>query len=91
MLGEGGFGTVYLAEQQEPVRRRVAVNVLKPGMDSARVLARFELERQSLARMQHPNIAQILDAGRTRAGMPFFAMEYVDGVPITVWCDERRA
>jgi non-specific serine/threonine protein kinase/serine/threonine-protein kinase len=89
-LGEGGIGEVYLAEQQQPVRRRVAVKILKFGLGTREVLARFELERQTLAMMTHPNVARILDAGTTTDGRPYFAMEYVPGVPITRYCDERR-
>ncbi len=89
-LGEGGFGAVYAADQLEPVRRRVAVKVLKLGMDSERVIARFEAERQALAMMDHPSIATVLDAGRTRLGRPYFVMEYVRGLPITAYCDEAR-
>ncbi len=90
VIGEGGFGVVYSAEQREPVRRRVALKVLKAGMDTAEVIARFEGERQVLAMMDHPNIAKILDAGVTREGRPFFAMEYVQGRPITEFCDGAR-
>ncbi len=89
-LGEGGFGIVYLADQREPVRRRVALKVLKAGMDSAEVIARFETERQALALMDHPGIAKIFDAGMTTQGRPYFAMEYVQGVPITDYCDSAR-
>jgi eukaryotic-like serine/threonine-protein kinase len=89
-LGEGAMGDVYLAEQQEPVRRRVGLKILKFGLATRDVIARFELERQSLALMTHPNIARILDAGATEDGRPYFAMEYVPGVPITRYCDERR-
>ena len=89
-IGEGGFGVVYLAEQAEPVRRRVAVKVVKPGMDSASVIARFEAERQSLALMDHPGIAKILDGGTTDRGLPYFVMEFVEGLPIGCYCDERR-
>jgi WD40 repeat protein/serine/threonine protein kinase len=89
-LGEGGMGTVYLAEQQQPVRRQVALKVLKPGMDSTQVVARFEQERQALALMDHPHIAKVFDAGTTEAGRPFFVMELVNGVPITRYCDEHR-
>jgi serine/threonine protein kinase/tetratricopeptide (TPR) repeat protein len=89
-LGEGGFGTVWLAEQLEPVRRVVALKVLKPGMDSRNVLARFEAERQALARMDHPNITRVFDAGVTRKGRPFFVMELVRGVPITEYCERER-
>jgi serine/threonine protein kinase len=89
-IGEGGMGTVWMAEQTEPVQRKVALKVLKPGMDSRQVLARFEAERQALALMDHPNIARVLDAGATAAGRPYFVMELVKGVPITRYCDERR-
>ncbi|MCW5776786.1 MAG: serine/threonine protein kinase [Phycisphaeraceae bacterium] len=89
-LGEGGFGTVYLAEQEEPVRRRVALKVLKPGMDSKSVIARFEAERQALALMDHPGVAKVYDAGATPEGRPYFAMEYVRGDPITVFCEHER-
>jgi serine/threonine protein kinase len=90
VIGEGGFGTVYLAEQQHPVRRRVAVKIIKLGMDTKRVIARFDAERQALARMDHPNIARVLDAGATDTGRPFFVMELVRGVRITTYCDEHR-
>ena len=86
-LGEGGFGTVWKAEQAEPVRRTVALKVLKPGMDTREVVSRFEAERQALALMNHPNIARVLDGGATEAGRPYFVMELVDGVPITEYCD----
>ncbi len=86
-LGEGGMGVVYLAEQTEPIRRRVALKLIKLGMDTTRVIARFDLERQTLALMRHPNIAGVLDAGVTRDGRPYFVMELVDGVPITDYCD----
>ncbi|TVQ62525.1 MAG: serine/threonine protein kinase [Phycisphaerales bacterium] len=89
-LGEGGFGAVFAADQLEPVRRRVAIKVLKLGMDSDRVIARFEAERQALAMMDHPSIATVLDAGRTKLGRPYFVMEYVRGLPITAYCDEAR-
>src|SRR5215469_4893140 len=89
-LGEGGMGTVYLAEQLEPIRRRVALKVVKLGMDTAQVLARFHNERQALAMMDHPNIAQIFDAGSTTKGRPYFVMEYIDGTPITQYCDHKR-
>ena len=89
-IGEGGMGTVWMAEQAEPVRRTVALKVIKPGMDSAQVLARFEAERQALALMDHPNIARVLDAGTTSAGRPFFVMELVKGTAITKYCDEHR-
>jgi eukaryotic-like serine/threonine-protein kinase len=89
-IGEGGFGVVYLAEQTEPVRRRVALKVLKPGMDTQQVVARFEQERQALAVMDHPNIAKVLDGGATDQGRPFFVMELVQGLPITRYCDDHR-
>src|SRR5262245_53999384 len=82
-IGEGGFGLVFVAEQQQPVRRKVALKVIKPGMDTRQVVARFEAERQALALMDHPNIAKILDAGTTESGRPYFVMELVRGVPIT--------
>jgi serine/threonine protein kinase/tetratricopeptide (TPR) repeat protein len=90
MLGEGGFGTVYLAEQEQPVRRRVALKIIKLGMDTRQVIARFEQERQALAMMDHPNIAKVFDAGATEAGRPYFVMELVKGIPITQYCDEHR-
>lgn len=89
-IGEGGCGVVYLAEQREPVRRRVALKILKPGMDTRSVVARFEAERQALALMDHPNIARVLDGGATPTGRPFFVMELVRGIRITDFCDERR-
>src|SRR3954454_22887236 len=89
-IGEGGMGVVYLAEQVDPVRRRVALKIIKPGMDSEQIIARFQAERQALALMDHPNIARVLDAGTTDAGHPFFVMELVEGVPITRYCDEHR-
>src|SRR6516164_8787856 len=89
-IGEGGMGSVYMAQQIEPVRRAVAVKVIKAGMDSRAVLARFEAERQALAMMDHPNIARVLDAGTTESGRPFFVMELVRGVPITEFCDQNR-
>jgi serine/threonine protein kinase/tetratricopeptide (TPR) repeat protein len=89
-LGAGGMGTVYLAQQTEPVRRLVALKVIKAGMDSEQVLARFEAERQALALMDHPNIAKVLDAGGTPTGRPYFVMELVKGVPITRHCDDHR-
>ena len=89
-ISEGGVGVVYLAEQEEPVRRRVAVKVIKRGMDTENVIARFEAERQALAMMDHPNIAKVLDAGATEAGRPFFVMELVHGVSITEYCDQSR-
>ncbi|MCH5373587.1 MAG: serine/threonine protein kinase, partial [Planctomycetes bacterium] len=89
-IGEGGFGQVYVAQQQYPVRRQVALKLLKPGMNSHEVIARFEAERQALARMDHPNIATVFDAGEIDAGQPYFVMELVRGVPITQFCDQRR-
>ena len=89
-LGEGGMGSVYLAEQREPIRRRVALKVVKLGMDTAQVLSRFDNERQALAMMDHPNIAQIFDAGATPKGRPYFVMEYIEGAPITQYRDRRR-
>lgn len=90
MIGEGGAGVVFMAEQQTPVRRRVALKVLKPGMDTKTVVARFESERQALALMDHPNIAKVLDAGSTANGRPFFVMELVRGIRITEYCDQNR-
>ncbi len=89
-IGEGGMGTVYMAEQVEPVARRVALKIIKAGMDSHQVIVRFEAERQALAMMDHPNIAKVLDAGTTDAGRPYFVMELIKGVPITTYCDEKR-
>ena len=89
-LGEGGMGVVYLAEQSEPVRRRVALKILKAGVHSAEVLERFRAERQALAVMDHPGIAKVFDAGVTEDGSPYFAMELVDGSPLTDYCDDRR-
>ena len=85
-IGEGGCGTVYMAEQEEPVRRRVALKVIKLGMDTKQVIARFEAERQALALMDHPNIAKVLDGGATPTGRPYFVMELVRGVRITEFC-----
>ena len=90
MLGEGGMGTVYLAEQTHPFRRQVALKVIKPGMDSGQILSRFEYERQALALMDHPNIARVHDAAVTEKGRPYFVMEYIDGLPITDYCDSHR-
>src|SRR6516165_7906704 len=90
LIGEGGMGAVWMAEQEHPVRRRVAVKVIKPGMDSRRVIARFEAERQALALMDHQNIARVLDAGTAQSGRPYFVMELVQGVPITQFCDDRK-
>ena len=89
-IGEGGFGLVFVAEQQKPVRRKVALKIIKPGMDTKEVIARFESERQALALMDHPNIARIFDAGTTETGRPYFVMELVKGIPITEYCDKQR-
>jgi serine/threonine protein kinase/tetratricopeptide (TPR) repeat protein len=89
-IGEGGFGVVFMAEQTQPVRRRVALKVLKPGMDTRQVVARFEAERQALALMDHPNIAHVFDGGETAGGRPYFVMELVRGVPITDFCDQSH-
>ena len=90
LLGEGGMGSVYVAEQDKPVRRKVALKVVKAGMDSRQVLARFDAERQTLALMDHPHIAKVLDAGTSESGRPYFVMELVRGVPITEFCDSRK-
>src|SRR6266542_4367058 len=89
-VGEGGFGVVYVAEQREPVKRRVALKIIKLGMETRQVIARFEQERQALAMMDHPNIAKVLDAGATETGRPFFVMELVHGVPITEYADSQH-
>ena len=89
-IGEGGMGTVFMAEQTHPVQRKVALKVIKPGMDSRQVIARFEAERQALAMMDHVNIARVLDAGTTPDGLPYFVMELVHGVPITKYCDDNH-
>ena len=89
-IGEGGFGVVFVAEQQEPVHRKVALKLIKPGMDSRQVIARFQAERQALAIMDHPNIARVLDAGATESGRPYFVMELVRGIPITEYCDKNH-
>jgi WD40 repeat protein/serine/threonine protein kinase len=89
-IGEGGMGVVYMAQQEEPVRRRVALKIIKLGMDTKQVVARFEAERQALALMDHPNIAKVLDGGATDTGRPYFVMELVQGVPITEFCDRNR-
>jgi serine/threonine protein kinase/tetratricopeptide (TPR) repeat protein len=89
-LGEGGCGIVYMAEQDQPIRRRVALKVIKPGMDTRQVIARFEAERQALAMMDHPNIARVLDAGTTENGRPYFVMELVRGIRITEYCDQNN-
>ena len=84
------MGVVYMAEQTQPVQRKVALKIIKPGMDTGQVIARFEAERQALAMMDHPNIAQVLDAGATETGRPYFVMELVKGVPITKYCDDNH-
>src|SRR5579862_8530172 len=89
-IGEGGMGVVFMAEQTEPVRRRVALKIIKPGMDTHQVIARFEAERQALALMDHPNIAKVLDGGTTESGLPYFVMELVKGLPITDFCDQNQ-
>ena len=89
-IGEGGMGTVFMAEQEQPVRRRVALKIIKPGMDTGQVVARFEAERQALALMDHQNIARVLDAGATASGRPYFVMELVNGVEITKYCDDAK-
>ncbi len=89
-IGEGGFGLVFVAEQQQPVRRKVALKIIKPGMDTREVIARFEAERQALALMDHPNIARVFDAGTTDSGRPYFVMELVKGIPITDYCDQQH-
>ncbi len=90
LIGEGGFGNVYMAQQTEPVKRRVALKIVKPGMDTKQVIGRFESERQALAMMDHPNIARVYDAGTTATGRPYFVMELVKGVPITEYCDSAQ-
>jgi serine/threonine protein kinase len=89
-IGEGGMGVVFMAEQTQPVRRKVALKIIKPGMDTKQVIARFEAERQALALMDHPNIATVFDAGATESGRPYFVMELVRGVAITEYCDHHR-
>lgn len=89
-IGEGGFGSVWMAEQREPVKRRVALKIIRLGMDTRQVITRFEAERQALAMMDHPNIARVLDAGSTETGRPYFVMEYINGVPILEYCDNRK-
>jgi serine/threonine protein kinase len=89
-IGEGGMGVVFMAEQTEPIQRTVALKIIKPGMNTRQVIARFEAERQALAMMDHPNIANVLDAGTTDTGRPYFVMELVKGVPITRHCDEKQ-
>jgi eukaryotic-like serine/threonine-protein kinase len=90
IIGQGGMGAVYLAEQVQPVRRKVALKIIKPGMDTQQVIARFEAERQALALMDHPSIARVFDAGSTDSGRPYFVMELVDGIPITSYCDRNK-
>ena len=90
VLGEGGMGVVYLAEQDHPIHRQVALKVIKPGMDSKRVLARFETEQQALALMEHPHVARVYDAGLAPSGRPYFVMEYVKGIPVTEHCDKYK-
>ena len=89
-LGEGGMGVVWMAEQEEPIRRRVALKIIKLGMDTKQVIARFEAERQTLALMDHPNIAKVLEAGATDTGRPYFVMELVQGSEITDYCDQHQ-
>jgi len=89
-IGEGGMGTIWMAEQREPVRRRVALKIIKLGMDTKQVIARFEAERQALALMDHPHIAKVLDAGATETGRPYFVMEYIKGIPILEYCDQEK-
>jgi len=89
-IGEGGMGLVFMARQQEPVKRNVALKVIKPGMDSHQVIARFDAERQALAMMDHPNIARVLEAGSTDSGRPYFVMDLIKGIPITKYCDQER-
>src|SRR5258708_2901378 len=90
VIGEGGMGVVYKAEQREPVRRVVALKVIKLGMDTKEVVARFEAERQALAMLSHPNVAKVFEAGMTEQGRPYFAMEHVPGVPLTEYCDKNK-
>jgi serine/threonine protein kinase len=90
ILGEGGMGIVYLAQQEEPVKREIALKIIKPGMDSRQIIARFEAEQQALALMQHPNIAHVYDMGLTPGGRSYFVMEYVDGIPVTEYCDNMK-
>ncbi|MHC4510472.1 MAG: protein kinase domain-containing protein [Planctomycetota bacterium] len=90
LIGEGGMGLVYLAQQKEPVKRRVALKIVKLGMDTKQVVARFEAERQALALLDHPNIAHVFDAGTTKTGRPYFIMEYVKGMSVTRYCDEYK-
>src|SRR4029079_17307873 len=89
-IGEGGMGLVFMAEQQQPIRRLVALKLVKPGMDTKQVIARFEAERQALAMMDHPNIAKVHDAGTTETGRPFFVMELVRGIPVNEFCHQQK-
>src|SRR4026207_1954506 len=89
-IGEGGMGVVFMADQSTPVRRKVALKIIKPGMDTREVIARFAVERQALALMDHPNIAHVFDAGATEAGLPYFVMELVRGIPVTDYCDQNN-
>src|SRR6266851_869271 len=89
-VGEGGFGVVYVAEQREPVKRKVALKIVKLGMDTRQVVGRFEAERQALALMDHPNIAKVFDGGATEAGRPYFVMELVRGIKVTDYCDQNN-
>jgi serine/threonine protein kinase len=89
-IGDGGFGIVYVAEQERPVTRKVALKIIKPGMDTKDIIARFEAERQALALMDHPNVAKVFDAGATEMGRPYFVMELVNGVAITDFCDAQK-
>ena len=89
-IGAGGMGVVYMAQQTAPVKRRVGLKIIKPGMDSRQIIARFEAERQALAMMDHPNVARVLDAGTTEQGRPYFVMELVKGIPITTYCDDNH-
>src|SRR5438067_12737056 len=89
-IGEGGFGVVFMAQQTQPVQRKVALKVLKPGMDTRQIIARFEAERQALALMNHPNIAHVFDGGETASGRPYFVMELVRGVSVTGFCDQAH-
>src|SRR5262245_51468386 len=89
-IGKGGMGVVYVAEQTKPVRRKVALKFIKPGMDTNQVVARFEAERQALAMMDHPNIAKVHDGGATESGRPYFVMELVRGLPMTDYCDQQQ-
>jgi serine/threonine protein kinase len=89
-IGEGGMGVVFMAEQTAPIHRTVALKIIKPGMDTRQVIARFEAERQAVALMDHPNIARVLDAGTTASGRPYFVMDLVKGIPITEYCDQEK-